>query len=217
MEKFCQNPLCETRAIKEVPVSVKSSSDQVRSLCATCEEAYTWGVQHGKKSCPGFIVEPPPKDEGPEPMYRIVYMIDVNAPNPKQAARCAYEIMVDPGSLLPVLYVLDYKGRNRKVDLSKNADEANYRAAAEYLAEQGRKIFTGRLNGGFWNAKCMDAHILSKKAGNKKAYQLLINFGDELSSCLPLSVQNRWNALKGKAAAMLKRLDGSKDKQIRGD
>jgi len=49
METFCQNPYCETRAVKEVPVSVNKPSDQVRAVCATCEEAYTWGVQHGKK------------------------------------------------------------------------------------------------------------------------------------------------------------------------
>jgi len=45
MEEYCQNPLCENQAIKEVPVSVRTTSDQVRSLCACCEEVYTWGVQ----------------------------------------------------------------------------------------------------------------------------------------------------------------------------
>jgi len=48
METYCQNPLCQNTAVKEVPVSVRTPADQVRSLCATCEEAYTWGVQHGK-------------------------------------------------------------------------------------------------------------------------------------------------------------------------
>ena len=50
MEKFCQNPLCESPSFKKVPVSVKKPSDQVRALCAPCEEAYTWGVQHGRKT-----------------------------------------------------------------------------------------------------------------------------------------------------------------------
>ena len=49
METYCQNTFCETPAVEEVPVSVKKPSDEVRSLCATCHEAYTWGVQHGKK------------------------------------------------------------------------------------------------------------------------------------------------------------------------
>lgn len=52
MNTYCENPGCENPAAKEVPVSIERSGDQVRSLCATCEEVYTWGVQHGKKlSC----------------------------------------------------------------------------------------------------------------------------------------------------------------------
>ena len=50
MEAFCQNPCCENPSIKEVSVSVKKPSDQVRVLCAPCEEAYIWGVQHGRKT-----------------------------------------------------------------------------------------------------------------------------------------------------------------------
>lgn len=49
METYCQNTFCEAQAVKEVPVSVKKLSDEVRALCTTCTEAYTWGVQHGKK------------------------------------------------------------------------------------------------------------------------------------------------------------------------
>jgi len=47
MERYCQNPLCENEATKTVPVSVDKPSDQRRTLCAACDEAYTWGVQHG--------------------------------------------------------------------------------------------------------------------------------------------------------------------------
>ena len=50
MKKFCQNPFCESPSVKEVHVSVKKPSDQVRALCAPCEEAYVWGVQHGRKT-----------------------------------------------------------------------------------------------------------------------------------------------------------------------
>ena len=50
MREFCENPYCENPAVKEAPVSVESPADQVRSLCAVCEEAYTWGVQHGGMS-----------------------------------------------------------------------------------------------------------------------------------------------------------------------
>lgn len=47
MERYCQNPLCENEASKIVSVSVDRPSDQKRSLCAICKEAYSWGVQHG--------------------------------------------------------------------------------------------------------------------------------------------------------------------------
>ena len=50
MKKFCENTYCETEAVEEVPVSVNRPGDQKRSLCATCFEAYTWGVQHGRKT-----------------------------------------------------------------------------------------------------------------------------------------------------------------------
>jgi hypothetical protein len=50
MERYCQNPLCENEAAKRVPVSVDKPSDQKRALCAVCEEAYSWGVQHGRIS-----------------------------------------------------------------------------------------------------------------------------------------------------------------------
>ena len=50
MKEYCENPLCGNRSIKEVPVSVRAASDQVRALCGTCEEVYTWGVQQGGMS-----------------------------------------------------------------------------------------------------------------------------------------------------------------------
>ncbi len=47
MKEYCENPLCEAPAFIEVAVSVAKPSDRMRTLCATCKEAYTWGVQHG--------------------------------------------------------------------------------------------------------------------------------------------------------------------------
>ena len=118
MEKYCQNPLCENQAVKQVPVSVREASDQKRSLCAACEEVYTWGVQQGQMSSNGLRIEPPPQEKGPERLYRVVYVIDVNAPSAHKAAECAYEIMTDPASMRPVLEVLDAAGRCTRVDLS---------------------------------------------------------------------------------------------------
>ena len=65
-----------------------------------------------------LTIEPPPKETGPERLYRVVYVIDLNASNPRQAAERAQEIMKDPSSLQPVLEIIDASGRQTRVDLS---------------------------------------------------------------------------------------------------
>ena len=67
----------------------------------------------------GLIIEPPPKEDGPERLYRVVYVIDVSAMNPQQAAEHAYEIMRDAQSMRPILDVLDSAGQPTRVDLSE--------------------------------------------------------------------------------------------------
>jgi len=67
----------------------------------------------------GFTIEPPPKEAGPEKLYRVVYIIDVNAADSKEAAEFTHRIMTDPNSLRPVLHVIDESGRRVEIDLSK--------------------------------------------------------------------------------------------------
>ncbi len=211
METYCQNPLCENTAVKEVPVSVRTPADQVRSLCATCEEAYTWGVQHGSMVYQGLKIDPPPKDNSREPLYRVVYTIDVGARNPHQAAEQTHIIMTDPDSMRPVLNVIDSNGVHTKVDLSEDnaslensAKMANYDAAAQYLADHGPEIFTGPMIGGLWNGRCMDAYLMSKKQGDKAAYDFLLKFGDQYASNLSVDLQRQWQNIKDQAAGILK-------------
>lgn len=66
-----------------------------------------------------FTIEPPPKENGPEKLYRVVYIIDVNAADPKEAAEFTHQIMTDPDSLRPVLHIIDEGGKSVKIDLSK--------------------------------------------------------------------------------------------------
>ena len=63
-------------------------------------------------------IEPPPKDNGGEPLFRVVYVIDVNAADVQEAAQYTHRILTDPHSLPPVLHVIDYKGNDTVVDLS---------------------------------------------------------------------------------------------------
>ena len=151
MEEYCQNPMCESRATKEVPVSVETSADQLRSLCATCEEVYTWGVQHGTM-CEGLKIDPPPEEMGDEPLFRVVYMIDVNAGDVREAAEYTHRIMTAPDSLRPVLHVIDFRNNVTEVDLSKDdagsedsGKTANYEAAIHYLAYRGNLAFVGPM------------------------------------------------------------------------
>ena len=211
METYCQNPLCENTAVKEVPVSVRTPADQVRSLCATCEEAYTWGVQHGCMVYQGLKIDPPPKDNSQEPLYRVVYTIDINAKNAHQAAEQTHRIMTDPDSMRPVLHIVDSNGVRTKVDLSEdnanleNSEKmANYDAAAQYLADHGPEIFTGPMIGGLWNGRCMDAYLMSKKQGDKAAYDFLLKFGDQYASNLSVDLQRQWQNIKDRAAGILR-------------
>lgn len=211
MEKYCQNPLCENEAIKDVPVSVQTASDQRRALCAACEESYRWGVQHGTMVYEGLKIESPPKENGDEPLFRVVYIIDVNSGDVREAAEYTYRIMTDPESLPPVLHVIDSNGKSTEVDLSKdgadrddNDETADYEPAAQYLADNGDRIFTGPMKGGLWNGRCLDACIMSKKQGDKAAYELLIKFGDQYVLSLSDDEKRKWQEIKDHAAVLLK-------------
>lgn len=48
MSHYCDNTLCEWEAVKTVPVSLEKPGDSKRRLCASCEEAYSMGAQHGR-------------------------------------------------------------------------------------------------------------------------------------------------------------------------
>jgi len=47
---YCDNDGCEYEACTTVKVSCREAGDETRNLCGICEEAYTWGVQHGRFS-----------------------------------------------------------------------------------------------------------------------------------------------------------------------
>jgi hypothetical protein len=65
-------------------------------------------------------IDPPASETGPEPLFRVVYAIDLNAPDPKTAAQETHKIFLDPESIPPVLQVLDTQGHETTVDLSQD-------------------------------------------------------------------------------------------------
>ena len=63
-----------------------------------------------------YRIEPPPKEKN---LYRVVYVIDVEAANPKDAAKKTHKIMTARNSLAPVLEIINSEGKVTKIDLSK--------------------------------------------------------------------------------------------------
>jgi len=47
MKAFCENEFCENPGFKVVTVSENNAADGKRTLCVSCEMAFSMGVQHG--------------------------------------------------------------------------------------------------------------------------------------------------------------------------
>ena len=95
------------------------------------------------------------------------------------------------------------------IDL-ENAKESRrheYCQAAEYLAEQGQKIFLGPMEGGIWNGSCLTASIMSHKQDDKVAYEYLLRIADKYSVCLTEEQKHTLEEIKTNAAALLKNSD----------
>ncbi len=65
-----------------------------------------------------YIIKPPPEDKGKEPLFRVVYAIDVDALNEKKAAEKAWHMMRDKDSFDPILVVIDSQGKQIEFDMS---------------------------------------------------------------------------------------------------
>ena len=90
--------------------------EEVSRLCARLNGS-------GEDATLGLMVDPPHCEDGEEPLFRISYVIDLNAATPGEAARQAYRIMIAPDSLPPVLDVLDHSGYVTQFDLSEERTE----------------------------------------------------------------------------------------------
>jgi len=66
-----------------------------------------------------YRITPPPKERGENPLYRVIYSIDVGADNERKAAEAAWQMMRAEDAFAPVLVVIDSEGRQTKFDLSK--------------------------------------------------------------------------------------------------
>ena len=81
-----------------------------------CERLNT---DEGSPSTKGLFIKPPHREGGEKPLFRVVYVTDVNAADSLKAARKTHRIMADPQSQPPVLEVIDHRGKTVSIDLSE--------------------------------------------------------------------------------------------------
>jgi hypothetical protein len=75
---------------------------------------------HGPEPCSndqGLTISLPPTESGSLPLYRVVYVIDVNAADTQAAAQEAHVVMSDPNSWPPILDTMDCLGHLVRIDL----------------------------------------------------------------------------------------------------
>ena len=94
-----------------------------KPLCADGAQKPNSDTSNERPQHKGLNIEPPPKESGDEPLYRVVYVIDVNAADVQEAAQYTQRIMTDPSSLPPILHVLDCEARDSIVDLSADSPD----------------------------------------------------------------------------------------------
>ena len=72
----------------------------------------------------GLHIQPPPKDS--DPVFRVVYVIDVGARNIVEAAWTAHQMMIDSDSLPPIVEVIDNRGNKVRIDLSQSRQKGKF-------------------------------------------------------------------------------------------
>ncbi|MDD5458131.1 MAG: hypothetical protein PHF37_01890 [Phycisphaerae bacterium] len=66
-----------------------------------------------------YRIVPPPKERGKEPLFRVIYTIDVGAADARKAAETAWQMMRADDALAAVLTVMNSKGKKTRLDLSQ--------------------------------------------------------------------------------------------------
>jgi len=90
----------------------------------------------------GYHIDPPPKESGTEPLFRVVYAIDVSASDVKQAAENTFKMMLSKDSFAPILVVLDGSGNQTTIDLS---DTLEFKVTTGFVCQKYQKNKSGRF------------------------------------------------------------------------
>ena len=90
-----------------------------------------------------YRIKPPPKDKGTEPLFRVIYVIDVGATDERKAAEIAWQQMMRAEDAFdPVIVILDSNGKQTKLDLSEYI-EFN-KVTTGFVIQRYRKNSTGK-------------------------------------------------------------------------
>ena len=90
-----------------------------------------------------YRIEPPPKDKGKEPLFRVIYAIDVGDADERKAAETAWQMMRAEDAFEPILIILDSDGKQTKLDLSEYL-EFN-KVTTGFVVQKYRKNSTGKF------------------------------------------------------------------------
>ena len=91
-----------------------------------------------------YKISPPPKESGKEPLFRVIYSIDVGAADQRKAAEAAWQMMRAEDAFEPVMVILDSDGRQTKLDLSEYL-EFN-KVTTGFVIQRYRKNSAGKFN-----------------------------------------------------------------------
>ena len=91
----------------------------------------------------GYNIDPPPKENGDEPLFRVVYSIDVSASDEKQAALTALEMIRAKYTCDPILVILDSEGKQTTLDLS--AIDEFTKITTGFVCQKYRKDRSGKF------------------------------------------------------------------------
>ena len=91
-----------------------------------------------------YKISPPPNDKGEEPLFRVIYVIDVGAADERKAAEIAWrQMMRAEDAFDPVLVILDSSGKQTKLDLSDYI-EFN-KVTTGFVIQRYRKDIAGKF------------------------------------------------------------------------
>ena len=79
-----------------------------------------------------YRIEPPPNDKGAEPLFRVIYAIDVGAADERKAAEAAWQMMRAEDAFEPVMIILD--GRSVTVEQACFSQVPGYFKEPLYLS-----------------------------------------------------------------------------------